>query len=636
MNKLLKFTVNDYSVEENPNSHFAILDMKIVSDGMNLHKLPIEKGAIEKSAPSLYGKPVLVDYLEDGTFGGHSNEEIPCGVFLDKNVTISEEGGKTWMSARAFVWKKYFSHVMDVFKKDNGKSDISMEIEVVDSGFKIDGFEWIKQFNFLGVTIIGQQPAITGANATVMQFSALKQKAIDEFSNKYSEVDFTIPSGVKKWCEKGLGFSKGGHPVSLAVARHLVKSEQAEPKKIEQMRKYFSKNENFDFTDNDNPDDKSVAYMLYGSHAGKKWSNDVWMSMQEANKKINSFFTVEDNVEFGIPKNEWGTGDAIEVDKKSLSSTSWGSVNKSELMSKILKASNYKSLVKDVYMLVEAGWEDAPSEHLKYPVMQISGNKLVYNKGGLSSALGYANKENESGVVSKVESIQNKLDPNNDKEDKKDMKNEKEVKASAPPPEEDGEKEDKAEKVSEEKKEEEKEPKGVGDSPEEEKKETPEEEKKEEMSLDAYADVPAFLSMLEAETEEHRAMVNMFSAKKIEAPKMYSAFYALAKKFCDMKMEYESLKKFKADKEEEEFALKVDASLKDVYAFLPKEEVEQQKEGSKEFTLATFSVWETALKAKAFEVSKNIKREESKEESHMRLPFGNLVADKSNKKSLWN
>ena len=80
-----------------------------------------------------------------------------------------------------------------------------------------------------------------------------------------------------------------------------------------------------------------------------------------------------------------------------------------------LKPKNYKSIVKDVYMKVEDGWEEAPSQHLKYPVMQIKGDKLVYNLNALSSALGYAKKENETEVVKKVESIRKKMGIEDDK-----------------------------------------------------------------------------------------------------------------------------------------------------------------------------------------------------------------------------
>lgn len=111
-------------------------------------------------------------------------------------------------------------------------------------------------------------------------------------------------------------------------------------------------------------------------------------------------------------KFKMGTKPAIKIDKskESLSETSWGDVDKSTLMKNILEAKNYKTLIKSVYLLVEDGWEDAPSEHLKYPVMEIKQGKLVYNKYALASALGYAKKNNETTVVSKAEILYKKLE----------------------------------------------------------------------------------------------------------------------------------------------------------------------------------------------------------------------------------
>lgn len=99
----------------------------------------------------------------------------------------------------------------------------------------------------------------------------------------------------------------------------------------------------------------------------------------------------------------------IDKSKDSLSDKPWGEVDKIAMRDKIMEASNKKTLVKSVYMLVEDGWEDAPSEHLKYPVMELKGDTLIYNRYGLSSALAYAEKEGESSVVSKVEAIYKKL-----------------------------------------------------------------------------------------------------------------------------------------------------------------------------------------------------------------------------------
>ena len=99
----------------------------------------------------------------------------------------------------------------------------------------------------------------------------------------------------------------------------------------------------------------------------------------------------------------------IDKSKDAMSETPWGDVDKTELRNKIMDAKNRATLVKAVYMLVEDGWEEAPSEKLKYPVMEIKGDSVVYNRYGLSSALAYAQKENESSVVSKVEAIYKKL-----------------------------------------------------------------------------------------------------------------------------------------------------------------------------------------------------------------------------------
>lgn len=113
----------------------------------------------------------------------------------------------------------------------------------------------------------------------------------------------------------------------------------------------------------------------------------------------------------------------IDKSKETMSTKPWGEVDKTDLRNKIMEASNKEALVKACYMIVEDGWEDAPSEHLKYPVMCFDGDKLVYNRYGLSSALAYAKQEDEKSVINKIEAIYKKLDLDDDSEGKeeKDM-----------------------------------------------------------------------------------------------------------------------------------------------------------------------------------------------------------------------
>ena len=100
----------------------------------------------------------------------------------------------------------------------------------------------------------------------------------------------------------------------------------------------------------------------------------------------------------------------VDKSKESMSNADWSDVDKVALRDKIMGASNRAKLVKDVYLLVDDDWEDAPSEKLKYPVMAFDGDTLVYYRRALSAALTYAKQNDETAVVNKIEKIYKKLD----------------------------------------------------------------------------------------------------------------------------------------------------------------------------------------------------------------------------------
>ena len=144
---------------------------------------------------------------------------------------------------------------------------------------------------------------------------------------------------------------------------------------------------------------------------------EVHRTYEEIKKEFKlEDFSAKDIAVFA--KEDYGKGETITVDKskEAMSDTSWGSINKTELRKKVLNAKNYKSLVKDIYAIVEDGWEDAPSSKLKYPIMEIKNGKAVYNRYGLASALAYAQANNETAVITKVKSLYKKLDIDNEDE----------------------------------------------------------------------------------------------------------------------------------------------------------------------------------------------------------------------------
>lgn len=112
----------------------------------------------------------------------------------------------------------------------------------------------------------------------------------------------------------------------------------------------------------------------------------------------------------------------IDKSKEAMSTADWGDYDKAAMRDKIMEAKNRDTLVKSVYLLVEDGWKDAPSEHLKYPVMMLDGDTFIYNRNALSAALTYAKQNDETEVVNKIKAIYKKLDLDDDSERKEDKK----------------------------------------------------------------------------------------------------------------------------------------------------------------------------------------------------------------------
>lgn len=122
---------------------------------------------------------------------------------------------------------------------------------------------------------------------------------------------------------------------------------------------------------------------------GAKLTTENLVSDEEINRyKKHITYALNENDLFKkyiYEENKYGNGSYIKINKNkdSVSKDRWGNVDKTKLRETVLQAKNYKTAIKSVYLLVEDGWEEAPSEKLKYPVMQYKNGEFVYNAGGL-------------------------------------------------------------------------------------------------------------------------------------------------------------------------------------------------------------------------------------------------------------
>lgn len=128
---------------------------------------------------------------------------------------------------------------------------------------------------------------------------------------------------------------------------------------------------------------------------------------KEEIKMENENVVVETKVVENFAKDDIGTKSALEVDKSkdAMSEKPWGEVDKAELRKRVIAAENFKSIADDVFLDLREGWKDGIEGALKYPVMCIEGEKLVYNRGGLASAKAYAEKNGDEKVIQKLEKI---------------------------------------------------------------------------------------------------------------------------------------------------------------------------------------------------------------------------------------
>jgi hypothetical protein len=668
-NKIIKFDISNAElIQENQNSSFSILSLDFFADGENAHDLFISEATLEKTAPTIKNCPIVWKYnpmLDDATT--HSAGELAVGVIPQQSEITRKKmpDGRTMLTVAAIVWKRFSGRILDIFKRD-GSKPISVEIRVNESRKLDTGITELLDYCFEAVTVLGTGilPAIPKARATVLQFSKEYQEDFQREFSTYSDIDFTISPEIKSNVEKGLKlhkeFKSNADSVKLAASRHLAKNEKASPEKVRHIAKMHKSFDTKNMVKNP-PNSQYIVYLMMGGKEGAEWSKEISDKLDQADANKPAFFAEleRENMqeENFVAKENVGKGDALKVNKskEALSEKSWGEVDKASLVKKCFDASNWKSVIPDVYMLLEDGWEDGKEDACKYPVMCIEGEELVYNRYGLSSALAYAEKENETAVVSKVKAIYEKM--------------------GLDKPEGDGGKEKKNMAVDDKEKEKQEEEQEIKDNPQEEQKENPKEEQKEEkaedkqeekkenMSLDGNLDVAAWLQIMLDETEDYQQLVD--ESKKEPAEINYAKFASsMYTKMCKMSEDYkqmsaqhedmcgkfakaeeekanfakenEELKKFKADIEKQQFNYSVDSILKDIETKveIPTEELGAMRERSLQFSMATLTAWENEVKAKSFDFAvKKVKGKEG-DVKRMALPFTKNES-KTNSGLLW-
>ena len=345
MKKIFALEVNDYDVKELSDKQFLSMDIWAISNGINRNGSEFLEESFESAIPTFYNKPVLAFYNTTIC----DTEEHNCSVNFD------EDG------------KVFYDYQYDGAEHPVGLIPESATITIEER----DGKKWIHI-----------KDALLWYEYNHQLGQLLKKKGNKKVSVEVEFLDSYMDEGIEK--VKSFVFLGvtilGKDPNTMEEYQEGIEGARLE-------LSGYTKTEEF------------VRFKQKMSFAYNKMN---------VLKKYNIEIP-EDKQEF-LAKSEWGTADPIKVDKSkdAVSEDSWGDVSKAELRNTVLKAKNYKTIVKSVYLLVEDGWENSPSSHLKYPVMQYKNGTLVYNAGGLLAAQQYGEKYDEA-VANKAKRIRKKL-----------------------------------------------------------------------------------------------------------------------------------------------------------------------------------------------------------------------------------
>lgn len=154
-------------------------------------------------------------------------------------------------------------------------------------------------------------------------------------------------------------------------------------------------------------DAQIVAYGWRKDEFKKEFSQMI-QEIREIFGEVKSEVESENNddEDFAIAKEDIGTGSAIDISNSKDSAVgesdgTWGNVDKASLRDKIMMASNYVSVSKEAYLLVdEENLDNAPSSSVKYPHHDIVDNTLVVHVDGLLTAGSMLNQVKSNGDIS--------------------------------------------------------------------------------------------------------------------------------------------------------------------------------------------------------------------------------------------
>lgn len=285
----------------------------IMHEGTNRNNTSFSKKAIKKAEKTIKNRPLLayIEVDEDGNakdFSDHRMKlkkikngiemyylEKPIGVFPEScNPRYEEIGGVTHFVADCYIWEGYSNEALSLIDEADGEKQVSMEIAVLDSETTEDGITNITDFNFMAVTVLGDD-IVQGMNGTCGLEMFSNNSNIEEFTKEITSKIKEIEEGENKM-EKdiyGLGSSELYRLVGESLINYMYKETSRWGEEYE-YRKYS-------LQDVDSEESVAIVYDFeQKSVFGIPFTlneNKITLSMDDISKYVSVWKKVENDTE---------------------------------------------------------------------------------------------------------------------------------------------------------------------------------------------------------------------------------------------------------------------------------------------------------------------------------------------------
>jgi hypothetical protein len=648
LSKKISFSIENADIiNENPDSNFAVVKLDFFSSGNNLNDIYVSEETLLRTAETIKNCPLVwkMDETLDDAFT-HDADEVPCGFVPDSSVIENKklEDGRVMLSTVAYVWKKYTGDLLRILKRDKGVKPVSVEIIATKIKELKDGILELLDFKYEGITVLGSfvTPAIPSASMQVMSFSAIEKEYEEDYNKEFgASIDMKIPNEVKENAKLGLELAKeygrGGSPTEIFLAQYIVENEEITEDKLERVLKYFYKLKGHKIHTNNPPSNDHIRWLLLGGGKGWKWAEST---VSNINKRQNKEFS---KMEITFPyKNRSEMNPALKGIEPPITVSQGNSIARQadaigedgEKNGWAIAIANFKK----THRVVDGKWvkkEKYAEENDYIP----QGTELEKENLG--------KEEKEMGKTKKELELEKEMAKEEEVEEE-EMASEEEKEEEVKEEEMASEEEDKEEMASEE--EEEKEEKEEEEMVSEEEEEEEKEEEEMASENDVNMAVSEILEFFKTESSTYTEMGNDFGEKVLKifedfAVQAAKGEFDVSKEFAKMMNSYmkasvSKIQKLSKDLEEssnrvseleeykekviaEKFAFEVNSALAEAKeAGMPKKELDELLEESKEFSLENIDTFKNMVKAKAFVYISNQDGKLTKDEIvKIALPF---------------